>query len=141
MERQLSTKGIARMPCVKDFNQLFLQLWRDASRREILLRPDTREEAVNLRQRLYILRKAMKDEDHPLSGAAQKAKIKIEYESGTEWIAYNNDKAMKGIASAWRLRMMPRDGGFDAMLERAGYKAPEALDPTEWERINRDILS
>jgi hypothetical protein len=130
------------MPCVKDFNQLYLRLWRDASLKPVELLVDSREQAVSFRHRLYQCRKAMKAEGHPFSDSAQKAKITIEFQSGNEWVTYANDKAMNGRdASAWRLRMMPRDGGFDAMLERAGYKAPEALDPTEWERINRDILS
>ena len=69
-------------------------------------------------------------------------KIRIEFLSGNQWFTYTNDKAMKGrVASNWRLRMIPHDRGFDAILERAGYKAPEAPDRPDWERIKKDILA
>jgi hypothetical protein len=48
------------MSCVKDFNSLYPQLWRDASLNEINLPVDSREQAVNFRQRLYFCRQAMR---------------------------------------------------------------------------------
>jgi hypothetical protein len=127
---------------VKDFNPRFPEIWRDASLNEIVMPMDSHGQAVHFRQQLNICRKAMKAEGHQFSGAAQKAKVKIEYQSRNQWFASTNNKDMEDrVASAWRLRMMPRDGGFDAMQERAGHKAPVALDPTELERTKRDILA
>lgn len=122
---------------VKDFNALYLQLWRDASLNEIELPVDSREQAINFRQRLYLLRKAMKQEAHMFSDAAQRVKIKIEFQqvkdAGPTWLTYTNDRAAEkaGISlrsTRWRLRMIPYDASYDAILERAGYKVPEAPD-------------
>jgi hypothetical protein len=126
-----------RVNRVKDFNQLYLQLWRDASMNEINLPVDSREQAVNFRQHLHLLRKAMKSEAHPFSDAAQRVKIKIEFqqqppmakeaENDMPWLTYTNNRAAEkaGISlrsTRWRLRMIPYDALFDAILERAGYK-------------------
>lgn len=131
------------MKSVEDYDPRWLQLWRDASEREIELPIESRQRAVNLRQRLYILRQAMKAQGHPFSDAAQKAKITIEFLSGSRWLTYTNDKAMKGlVASEWRLRMIPHDQDYDSMLERAGYKkAPQAPNQPDWERIEKDLLA
>jgi hypothetical protein len=81
----------------------------------------------------------MKAEGHQFSDAAQKVKIKIEFDIGSGvWIAYNNDDAMKKRGydirqASWRLRMIPYDHSHDSILERAGYP--------DWERVEKDILA
>lgn len=122
---------------VKDFNAVYLQLWRDASLNEIELPVDSREQAINFRQRLYLLRKAMKQEAHPWSDMAQRVKIKIEFQRDSKdagpWLTYTNDRAAEKNGHSlrqtrWRLRMIPYDASYDAILERAGYKVPDAPD-------------
>lgn len=118
---------------VKDFDPRYLQLWKDSSIHEVVLPVTTREQAINFRQRLYLLRKAMRAEAHPAADAAAKAKIKIEYFYSGEWVTYTNDRAMEKAGSRgklleWRLRMIPYDQSFDEVLEKAGYGVPEAPD-------------
>jgi hypothetical protein len=131
---------------VKNFDPRFLQLWRDASLKEIVLPVDKREQAINFRQRRYFLRKSMKAEGHAFADAATKVTIRVEYRAigSPDWIAYTNNRAMSKIcvnstSAAWRLRMIPY--GYDAILERAGYKVPEAPDRPDWERVKKDILA
>jgi hypothetical protein len=111
---------------VKDFNPVWLQVLQDASVREIIM-PMTREEAIHLRQRLNKLREAMKAEGHPLSDAAQKVKITLEFQldQSPDWLGYSNEERMSkfdGSPSAWRLRLRPYDLEFESILEGAGYK-------------------
>jgi hypothetical protein len=123
---------------VKDFHGVYPDLWRDASLKEISIPVDSREQAINFRQRLYLLRKAMKNEAHRYSDMAQRVKIKIEFQelnsrNDHPWLTYTNDRAAEKAGHSlektrWRLRMIPSDASYDALLERIGYKVPDAPD-------------
>lgn len=97
----------------KSYDQRWLAAWRDAATRELRFGPlPTRGAVVNLRQRLYNLRKDMIKEKHPFADAAKTCKI------------LNPIEAKDG----WYMAMVPADFQYDELLEKAGYSVADAPD-------------
>ena len=65
---------------VSSYDPRWLNVFRDAASREVLLKMDDIKTAVNLRQKLYRLRKAMEKEKHPFFPLAVRVDIGAYFE-------------------------------------------------------------
>ena len=99
---------------VASYESRWLEVWRDAAVRDIILKKDTEGDAIALRHRLYRLRLAMKRERHPYYDQAAKVKISNPKQMG------QSDGSTK-----WVMVMKHADREHEDTLREAGFVVPE----------------
>ena len=128
---------------VSDYDERWLDVLRDAGKKEIVFPFSSFSEAHTLRQKLYRLRASMnKEKDSPPPGTSSEAwylilrnanavemKIRFVTPDGTEHI-YTNGKSTP-IPEKLReknpilLYLSPKMISYDDLLEKAGYAIPD----------------
>lgn len=115
-----------------NFDPRYLEIWRDGGTTGVSLPMPDVGSAVNVRQRLYRLRDAMKKEKHPWFEAAERATISINFtfKDGAKARYQMNKQLAKLIAEHGEpiviaLEIQPPDNRFNDVLEKAGYKLSE----------------
>ncbi len=122
---------------VSNYNALWLDVLRDAGTREIILPFPNLQEAQTLRQKLYRLRHAMNQEDHPYTTLANKVAMRVVYalSDGTQKTYVNNKQSptppnlqpydKKKKLAPILLILKPQDLDYEDLLADAGYKSPD----------------
>lgn len=115
-----------------NFDPRYLEIWRDGGTTGVSLPMPDLGSGVNVRQRLYRLRDAMKKEKHPWYEVAERATISlnITFKDGFKARYQMNKQINKlieehGQPTAIHLEIQPPDSRFDEVLTKAGYKLSE----------------
>lgn len=108
----------SRKAPLSSYSPLLLQVWRDALTKTINIPVDTYAQGVSLRQRLYSLRAAMKEEHHADYPGASRISLFIREDSNKKW----------------HLVAEHADGAFNKLLGEAGIDDP-SLDPPNLDEL------
>lgn len=97
---------------INSFDPRLIEAWKRAATETITLNVANRSMALQLRQRLYRLRKAMGDNNHEVYKLAVRASIQIRPDDLR--------------APEWQVVLAPADAKLDASLSAAGLDIPTA---------------
>lgn len=114
-----------------DYDPRFLQIWRDASISPRRITMADRHSAINLRHRLYRLRKDMEREAHPYYSAAAKVSISVvgkDKEGKEHRFSSKGSFKVDETDLKWFLLLDNADAVFEDSLTKSGYAVPEAPD-------------
>lgn len=100
---------------VSQFGDTLLEAWKQALNEKLHVNcgggVEGKKKAIHLRYRLYMLRTAMKKENHPLADHIFKIKLKIDL-----------------IGSKWILQGVKVDSELEQILHDSGVVAPKVPD-------------
>lgn len=122
---------------VSNYDPLWLDVLRDAGTKEVIFPFPNLQEAQTLRQKLYRLRHAMNEEDHPYKTLANKVAMRVVYvlSDGTQKTYVNNKQTpppgelklydKKKRLAPILLILKPQDLDYADLLADAGYTVPD----------------
>ena len=108
-----------------EYDQRYIEIWKDGGLRPVHLKMESVNAAVTLRQRLYRCRQEMKKDKHELYDTAKRAAISLRIIYKDRWFNFVSRKVTpysEAEIERVELIVQPVDDAFDSALEGAGYK-------------------
>lgn len=118
---------------VSDFDPRYIDIWKDSGTKRVVIPMPSVDAAVNLRQRLYRLRSAMKKEGHAMYETARRAVASIRISYSDKVMLFSNKKSTPLPADTYKVDLVVQPEGdiYNEALAEAGYRLPESLPSLE----------